>query len=69
MDTDKIYEQAGIACVKTPDELKAMAEGIFATMLYHSLRTSGAVWTVTRLVDGRLELEVNVPPRLPCRRL
>lgn len=66
---DKVYEQAALHTGKSAEELRGMAEGIFASILFHSLRTSGGVWTCSRIINGRLEIEVNIPPRLPLRRL
>jgi hypothetical protein len=67
--TDDIYAVAALETGKTVAELKRAAESVFASILLASMRTSGTVWTQSRIAGGRLEIEVDCPPRPPLRRL
>ena len=48
---------------KTEAELRRTAETVFASMLHHAMRDT-STWAHARVADGRLDVEVNVPPRL-----
>lgn len=61
---ERIYRDAADATGRTPSQLRATAERVFASMLLHALATPGApVWTVAAIDNGRLDVEVNVPRR------
>lgn len=69
--TDEIYERAATALGKTPSQLRAIGEGVFASMLAHALNAPGRpIWTLAGVVDAadggqRLDVEVDVRPRRP----
>jgi hypothetical protein len=66
---EHIYRDAADATGRTPSQLRATAEQVFASMLLHAMATPGEpVWTVAGIVAGRLDVEVNVPPRRPATR-
>jgi hypothetical protein len=61
---DRTYANAALATGRSEQDLRAMGELVFASMLYHALRARGNfTWSVVQIdhVDGRLEVEVNVP--------
>jgi len=61
---DSIYREAAAATGKSEAQLRAMAGVVFASMLLHALKTPGKiVVTMLQIRDGRLELEVDLPPR------
>jgi len=65
MDSKTIFEQASHVTGRTPEELRQMSERIFASILLHSMQLNGSpLWTVSRIIDGSLEIEVDYPPRL-----
>lgn len=60
----RIYRDAADATGRTPSQLRATAERVFASMLLHALAKPGEpVWTVATIDNGRLDVEVNVPRR------
>jgi hypothetical protein len=63
--TDATYRQAAGVTGKTVRELQRMATLVFASILYHSLKSPGHhVWTVSRVMGPELELEVDALPPL-----
>jgi hypothetical protein len=64
---ESIYTEAAAATHKSPEQLHAMADQVFASMLCHALNERGKiVITMLQIKDGVLELEVDMPPRRPA---
>lgn len=64
MNFEEIYETSAECTGKTVEQLKQMAELVFATMLYHAMMSPGSpTWTVIVVGPKRLEVEVNFTPR------
>lgn len=65
---DGVFERAAVRTGRTPEQLRAMAVEVFASMLHHSMETPGqVVLTASCIIDGRLDLEVGLPPRQAAR--
>lgn len=61
----RIYAEAAAVTGKPVLELQAMAEQVFASMLYHALiRRERQIWTEASISNGRLLVEVDSRPRL-----
>jgi hypothetical protein len=65
---DDIYRSAAVLTGKTPYQLRAIGEQIFASMLLHAMHkpAGGVVWTRTVFIGVRgdqLDVEVDVPVR------
>jgi endogenous inhibitor of DNA gyrase (YacG/DUF329 family) len=67
---NETYAEAAVVTGKTVDELRAMGVSVFASMLHHAMtQRREVVWTFI-VIGGpgeRMEIEVNVPPRLRQR--
>lgn len=62
--TQRTYAAAAKATGKTERELRRMAADVFASMLHHAMREPPeTVWSICSIREGRLDIEVNVPPR------
>lgn len=69
---DAIYAEASNKTGKTKEQLRAMADLVFASMLSHALNDPGRI-IITMLKiqkeDGAIDLEVDLPPRSRTRHL
>lgn len=59
---DRAYVDGGLACHVPPEILQRTAVQVFASMLRHAADRPGeAIWTRARIVNGRLDVEVDIP--------
>jgi hypothetical protein len=69
----KVYVRAAMATGKSVDELRRMAEHVFASILHHCLEEENqAIWTISSISKPnrpehrhKIWCEVNFPPRFP----
>lgn len=67
---DSIYQSASLQTGKSEEELRKMAQDVFATMLFHAAHNLGATVTTTMVMDplhdtAPIRVEVDSTLRKP----